>query len=263
MKVPENLDRFETLVAIMAQLRAPEGCPWDRKQTHASIRENLLEETYEVLEAIDLDDPARLREELGDLLMQIVFHAGMAAEAGQFNIGDVIRGISEKLVYRHPHIFGSVRVGGAEEVALNWEALKQAEREEGASRLAGVPASLPALAYSQSIQRRAARAGFDWPDTSGVIEKVAEEVGEIQSAAGDEERAREFGDLLFTLVNFARRMGIESEAALREANRRFYRRFTRIEELARERGKQLDKLTLAQLDELWEEAKKDEAGDVQ
>ena len=256
MSSVENLGQFNTLVDIIARLRAPDGCPWDRKQTHSSLRENLLEECYEVLEALDVRDSGELCGELGDLLMQIVLHAQIATEAGEFELADVISGINTKLIHRHPHIFGSVKVKDAEEVALNWEVLKQEEREVGTSLLDSVPRQMPALGYSQEIQRRVAQVGFDWEDVDGVIDKLAEEVGEFKRAGSQEQRAQEFGDVLFTLANIARRMGIDLEAALREANRRFYRRFTCMEELCRQRGLDFAKLSFADQNTLWEEAKK-------
>ena len=256
MSSVENLGQFNTLVDIIARLRAPDGCPWDRKQTHSSLRENLLEECYEVLEALDVRDSGELCGELGDLLMQIVLHAQIATEAGEFELADVISGINTKLIHRHPHIFGSVKVKDAEEVALNWEVLKQEEREVGTSLLDSVPRQMPALGYSQEIQHRVAQVGFDWEDVDGVINKLAEEVGEFKRAGSQEQRAQEFGDVLFTLANIARRMGIDLEAALREANRRFYRRFTCMEELCRQRGLDFAKLSFADQNTLWEEAKK-------
>jgi len=252
----KNLGQFSTLVDIIARLRAPDGCPWDRKQTHSSLRENLLGECYEVLEALDERDAGKLCGELGDLLMQIVFHAQIATEVGEFELADVISGINTKLIHRHPHIFGSVKVKDAEEVALNWEVLKQEEREVGTSLLDSVPREMPALGYSQEIQRRVAQVGFDWEDVDGVIDKLAEEVGEFKQAGSQEQRALEFGDLLFTLANIARRMGIDLEATLREANRRFYRRFTCMEELCHQRGLNFAELSFADQNTLWEEAKK-------
>ncbi len=260
MSSSEDLSNFYTLVKIFARLRAPDGCPWDRKQTHASLRENLLEECYETLEALDDGDSKKLCEELGDLLMQIVFHAQIAAEVGEFGIGDVVKSINAKLIHRHPHIFGSTKVKSAEEVAHNWEELKREEREAGTSILAGVPKQMPALGYSQAVQRRAAQVGFDWKEADDVIDKLVEEVKEFKQAGSQEERAREYGDLLFTLVNIARRMGIESESALRVANERFYRRFTYMEELCRQRGLDMSKMSLDELDALWEEAKKGVGG---
>ena len=256
MSLTENLGEFSTLVNIIAKLRAPDGCPWDRKQTHASLRENLLEECYEVLEALDEGDAGMLKGELGDLLMQIILHTQIATEAGEFELGDVIKGINTKLIHRHPHIFGSKKVEDAEEVALNWEILKQEEREAGTSILNSVPKQLPALGYSQAIQRRVAQVGFDWEDVDGVIDKLAEEVGEFKQAAIQEEKAREFGDLLFTLANIARRLGVDLEATLREANQRFYRRFTYMEELCRQRGLKFGELSFDEQNALWEEAKR-------
>jgi len=254
--LPENLSQFDTLVDIIAKLRAPDGCPWDRKQTHASLRENLLEECYEVLDALDEGDSGRLCQELGDLMMQIVLHAQIASEAGEFELGDVVNSINTKLIHRHPHIFGSLEVKDAEEVALNWEALKQEERGADTSILASVPKQMPALGYSQAIQRRVAQVGFDWKDIDGVIDKLAEEVGEFKQADTEKQRGREFGDLLFTLVNIARRLGVDSEAALREANQRFYRRFSYMEELCRQRGVNFADLSFDEQNTLWEEAKK-------
>jgi len=256
MSSPEDLSRFTALVDIIARLRAPGGCPWDKKQTHASLRENLLEECYEVLEALDEADAIKLCAELGDLLMQIVLHVQIAAEAGEFKLADVIRSINSKLIHRHPHIFGSLKVKSAEEVALNWEALKQEEREAGTSILDGVPKQLPALGYSQSIQRRVAGVGFDWEDVDGVIDKLVEEVSELKQASSQAQRINEFGDLLFTLANIARRLDIDLEAALREANQRFYRRFTYMEDLCRQRGLNFGGLSFDEQNALWEEAKK-------
>jgi tetrapyrrole methylase family protein/MazG family protein len=256
LSLPEDLSRFSALVDIIARLRAPDGCPWDRKQTHASLRENLLAECYEVLEALDEGDSTKLCDELGDLLMQIVLHAQIAGEAGEFGLGEVVANINTKLIHRHPHIFGSKKVRDAEEVALNWEVLKGEEREPGASVLESVPRQMPALGYSQEVQRRAAHLGFDWEDDGGVIDKLAEEVGEFQQADTEERKAEEFGDLLFTLANIARRMGTDLEAALREANKRFYKRFTYMEDACRQRGLNLGELSFDQQNKLWEEAKK-------
>jgi tetrapyrrole methylase family protein/MazG family protein len=253
---PEKLDQFATLVDIIAKLRAPDGCPWDRKQTHASLRENLLEECYEVLEALDEGEPEKLCDELGDLLMQIVLHAQIAAEGGEFKLGDVIKGINAKLIHRHPHIFGLKKVKNADEVAHNWEVLKGEEREAGTSILESVPKQMPALGYSQEVQRRVAQLGFDWEDVEGVIDKLVEEVREFQQTESSQQKAEEFGDLLFTLVNVARRQGIDTEAALREANKRFYQRFTYMEEVCRQRGVNFGDLSFDEQNKLWEEAKK-------
>ena len=256
MSIPQKLEQFATLVEIIARLRAPDGCPWDRKQTHASLRENLLEECYEVLHTLDEGDSGKLCEELGDLLMQVVLHSQIATEAGEFELGDVISSINAKLIHRHPHIFGSQKVKGAEEVAHNWEVLKQEEREAGTSILDSVPKQMPALGYSQEIQRRVAQVGFDWEDIDGVIDKLAEEVSEYKRAESQERRAQEFGDLLFTLVNIARRQGVDLEAELRQANQRFYRRFTYMEGVCRQRGIKLGELSFDEQNALWKEAKK-------
>jgi len=226
---PKDLSRFDALVEIIATLRAPDGCPWDRKQSHASLRGNLLSECYEVLEALDEGDADKLRGELGDLLMQIVLHAQIAREDGEFALGEVIEGLNRKLIHRPPHVFGARKGQAAEEVMQNWEALKKEEREEGVSMLGSVPKIMPALGYAHEIQRRAAWVGFDWEDISGIIDKLAEEVGEFQRAESQAEKASEFGDLLFTLANIALRMGIDAEAALRGANKRFYERFSYME----------------------------------
>ena len=260
MSLPESINQFASLMDIIARLRAPDGCPWDRKQTHASLRENLLEECYEVLEALDEGDSGKLREELGDLLMQIVLHAQIAAEAGEFELGDIVKSINTKLIHRHPHIFGSLKVKDASEVALNWEVLKKEEREADTSILDSVPRQMPALGYSQAIQRRVAQVGFDWKDIDGVIDKLAEEVGEFKQSDSQEKRAWEFGDLLFTLANIARRLGVDSEAALREANRRFYGRFTYMEEVCRQRGVNIGDLSFDEQNALWEEAKREVEG---
>jgi tetrapyrrole methylase family protein/MazG family protein len=256
LSTPQELDKFSTLVQIIARLRGPDGCPWDRKQTHAMLRKNLLGECYEVLDSLDDGDPARLCEELGDLLLQIMLHAQIAADNGEFEISDVIKSISKKIVRRHPHVFGDGEAKDAEEVMQNWEAIKREEREEDTSMLKGVPKSMPALGYSLEVQSRVARAGFDWEDDEGVIDKLAEEVREYRQAADDEEMAREYGDMLFTLVNIARRQGIDSESALREANRRFYNRFTSMEELCRQRGQIFSELTFMEQNALWEEVKR-------
>lgn len=248
---------FTNLVEIIARLRAPEGCPWDKKQTHQSLREFLLEETYEVLEALDENSSQKLCQELGDLLLQILLHAQIASESGKFTLEDVLRNINTKLIRRHPHIFGKTKVRSAEEVSHNWETIKKREREAGSSILDSVPRQMPALAYSQDIQRRVAQIGFDWENIDGVIDKLGEEVREFQQSRDEQERAEEFGDLFFTLVNIARRMGVDPEASLRQANRKFHRRFSYMEKLCRERGLNLGQLSFQEQNALWEEAKKD------
>jgi tetrapyrrole methylase family protein / MazG family protein len=247
---------FARLVEIIAKLRGPEGCPWDKKQTHTSLREYLLEESYEVLDALDEDNQTKLCQELGDLLLQIVLHARIASEAGEFDIEAVLKNINTKLVRRHPHVFGQTMVSNAEEVSHNWEQIKKSERHPEASILDSVPRQMPALAYSQEIQRRAAQIGFDWENIDGVIDKLVEEVKEYKETANQAEREDEFGDLFFTLVNVARRVGVEPEAALRQANRKFFRRFSGMEKLCRERGLDLGKMSFDEQNQLWEETKR-------
>ncbi len=254
-------DAFSRLVDILVKLRAPDGCPWDREQTHESLKRNLLEESYEVLDAIDRQDPRLLAEELGDVLLQIVFHAQIARESGRFTIDDVVNAISDKLVRRHPHVFGDAEIKDAREVEAQWEELKRKEREgkqQVESLLGKVPAETPALAYSQLIQDRASRSGFDWPNLEGVLDKVTEEVREVAQAPNQEEKAKEFGDVLFSLVNAGRWMGVYTEDALRGANARFTRRFTGMERLALERGQDFKALTLEEKERLWQEVKAQE-----
>jgi tetrapyrrole methylase family protein/MazG family protein len=250
------MDSFYTLVDIIAKLRSPEGCPWDRAQTHLSVKNNLLEESYEVVEALDAEDMDKLCEELGDLLMQIVFHAQMASESGNFDIEDVIDGINSKLIRRHPHVFGDAQAMTADEVLTKWNAIKREEGKADESILSGIPKEMPALAYSQAVQRRASHVGFDWEDAEEIIDKLAEEVAEIKKAKDHQQMVREFGDLLFTLVNIARRLDIDLEPALRGANMRFYQRFSCMEEMCRERGISLASLSLKEQDALWDEAKR-------
>jgi tetrapyrrole methylase family protein/MazG family protein len=250
----DDVRRLDGLVEVVRRLNAPDGCPWDREQTHETLRPHLLEETYEALEAIDRGDRAALEEELGDLLLQVLMHAEVGAREETFTLGDVVEHIARKLVRRHPHVFGDATARSAEEVYRNWEALKQAEKPR-ASILDGVPRTLPALAASHAIQGRARRVGFDWPDLRGPLEKLQEEVAELAGAENQGDREAEFGDVLFTLVNVADRLGVDAEQALRSANEKFRRRFGRLEELARERGLALQSLGLEALDRLWEEAK--------
>ena len=252
--IPDNLDEFDELVAIIARLRGPGGCPWDREQTHSSLKGNLTEEAYEVLEAIDKGDMQDLCEELGDLLLQVVLHAQIARDDGDFEIGNVIRGISTKLIRRHPHVFGDAEARDARQVIAHWETLK---REEGkGSLLSGLPRDMPALSYAQAVQRRVARVGFDWEEVKDVVRKLAEEVAEFEAAMEHRRKVEEFGDILFTLANVARRLDIDLEAALRGSNQRFYTRFCRMEELCKDRGMSLAALSLEEQDALWDEAKK-------
>ncbi len=255
----EDVRRFDGLHAIVARLHAPDGCPWDREQTHASLRPHLLEEAYETLEAIDAGDPSRLTEELGDVLLQVLMHAAVAARTGDFTLADITEHIARKLLRRHPHVFGEATAKTAEEVWQSWEALKQAEKPRD-SILEGVPSSLPALAASQSIQGRARRVGFDWPDLEGPLEKLIEEVQEFALAEGARDREDEFGDILFVLANIALRLGIDAEQALRRANTKFRRRFGAVEEAARNRNMDLAGLDIDGLNALWNQVKAAEDG---
>lgn len=252
-----SLESFQELIA---HLRAPEGCPWDREQDHQSLRPNLLEETFEVLEAIDADDSTAMQEELGDLLLQIVLHSQIASEYGEFNMNDVIRGIHRKIIQRHPHVFEDLSLGGeADAVIKNWERIKARERklngQEEKSLLDGVPASLPALTQAEIYQKRAARIGFDWKDLAGVLAKIPEEVQELQDAKNSGEQSAEIGDLLFTVVNIARWQQIDAESALREANRRFKTRFSYLEKKAHAAGRELSELTPEEMDQFWDQSK--------
>jgi len=255
MPYKRKLDAFSTLVDIIARLRGLDGCPWDKQQTHLSLKPNLLEECYEALEAIDEGDDRKLCEELGDILMQIALHSQIGQEDGQFSVEDVLRSINTKLIRRHPHVFGTTKVSSSQDVIQNWEAIKQEERGT-ASVLDGLPKGMPALAYSQTMQRRAARVGFDWKEIEGVVNKLGEEVEELRKSTSHEERVREFGDVLFALVNVARRLDVESEEALQLAGRRFRQRFQLMEEDCQRRGIVLSSLPLEEQDKLWEQAKK-------
>ena len=250
---------------LIVHLRAPEGCPWDRKQTHQSLRTNLLEEAYEVLDAIDRKESDELLEELGDLLLQIVLHAQIASENGDFTIFDVIAGIHRKITFRHPHVFADFEVAGVEGVTRNWENLKSQERSkkgESATKgiLASVPNELPALSKAQRFQERAARVGFDWPEIGPVMDKFQEELDEFKNARDDRERESELGDLLFALVNVIRWNGLDAESVLRQANNRFLKRFHFIEETVRSQGRKMTDLSLEEMDEIWDQAKRAEAG---
>jgi tetrapyrrole methylase family protein/MazG family protein len=250
---------FESFQEIVAHLRAPDGCPWDREQTHESLRTHLLEETYETLSAIDNGDKVAMEEEFGDLLLQIVLHAQIGYEAGEFTINSLIKKIYDKIVRRHPHVFGDLALDGVSGVLQNWERLKEAERKEKKEHkgiLDGVPSVLPALAQAQEYQDRAARVGFDWPQIEGVLDKVAEEVQEIKGATSVEEVAEEFGDLIFVLVNLARWKKVDAESALRETNLKFKHRFGYVEQGAKRQERSLSDMTLEEMDALWEESKK-------
>ena len=253
-----DIERLAALVEVVRRLRSPGGCPWDREQTHASLRATMLEEAYEVLEAIDEKSMPKLREELGDVLLQVLMQAQIAEEAGDFTLADVADSVRDKLVRRHPHVFGDTKVSGAEEVLRNWDALKAKEygRE---SALDGVQRSLPALQWAWSLQRRAANVGFDWRDVDGALEKVREELDELREAPTLEAREAEFGDLLFTMVNVARKLGINPEDALRGTTGRFEARFRTMEADARGNGRTLGEMEIEELDRYWEAAKEKEA----
>ncbi|MCL2140233.1 MAG: nucleoside triphosphate pyrophosphohydrolase [Dehalococcoidia bacterium] len=256
MDIPPELKRFESLVQVVASLRGPNGCPWDRAQTHESLREHLLEESYEALEALDDSDRTNLCSELGDLLLQIVLHAQIGKESGEFEIGDVVEAINRKLISRHPHVFGETSVKDVSEVLIRWEELKKNERQTGKGMLDGVPKTLPSLAYSQAVQERVSRVGFDCPKDEEVLDKLSEEIKEYQEVSTAREKSMELGDVLFTLANYARRQNIDLESALREANQKFYNRFSYMENLCREREQDLTKMTLEEKNELWSEAKR-------
>jgi len=254
-------EEFAALVDTVARLRAPGGCPWDREQTHASLKRYAIEETYEVIDAIDSGEPAKLEDELGDLLLQVLLHAQISSETNGFDIADVCARIREKLQRRHPHVFADVEVSGVDDVLHNWEQIKRAEpeHEERKSVLDGVPKSLPALMRAAKISKKAARTGFDWPEVGAIIEKLHEETAELEEAVakGDKSQVRsEIGDLLFTIVNIARFEGIDPEEALTEMLGRFTMRFNRIESEAAERGRDISDMTLEEMDAIWNEAKR-------
>jgi len=252
---------------LVHRLRQPDGCPWDREQDHQTLKPFLIEEAYEVYDALDHGAGPDLAEELGDLLLQIVLHAQYAAEEGVFDMSDVQRAVTTKIIGRHPHVFGDVVADTPDEVIRNWEQLKAAERAADGKKVRdpqmpdafkGLSRSLPALSYADEMQGRAAALGYDWPDLEGVIDKVAEEAIELLAATSDDERREEYGDLLFVLVNMGRKLGIDPEAALRSASRKFASRFARVERLAEEQGVELKALGLDALDDLWQLAKREE-----
>lgn len=249
---------FEDLLRIMDILRGEGGCPWDREQTHESIRKNFIEEVYEACEAIDLKDNTLLCEELGDVLLQVIFHADMAEDEGAFDINDVCDGVCRKLILRHPHIFGDTKAGTSAEVLDNWEAIKRIEKGQKtySDSIRQVAKSLPALMYAEKVQKKAKKAGFDWPDISGALDKIDEEKAELVRAMhGDGDVADELGDLLFAVVNTARFLDVDPEEALERASAKFVGRFCRMEELAGEQG--LDGMSLEEMDRLWDRAKKE------
>ena len=257
-------DVFEELVDVIATLRGENGCPWDREQTHETLKSTLIEETYETLEAIDAGDPKKLKEELGDLLLNVLLQAQIAAEHEDFDIYGVIETLTEKLIRRHPHVFGDVDAKDSETVVKNWEAIKRQEAgyEDRESVLDGIPNALPMLLRAQKIQNRAARVGFDWEELTDVVAKVEEELEEVKASINKnqpEETAMELGDLLFAIVNLCRFMDIQAEETLRGANRKFIARFKWMEAELERRGTNFEAQNLESLDEIWEEAKKAEA----
>ncbi len=248
---------FDDLASVMARLRRPGGCPWDRAQTPRTLRPYLLEETYEVLEAIDRDDQPALREELGDLLLQVIFHAQMAEEEEHFSVGDVVDGLVRKLIERHPHVFADVQLDTAEAVLAHWQNAKQARRE---APFAGIPETLPALARAQKVQERVRTLGFRWPDLRAAAAKVRAELDELEAARDAPAAADELGDAFFTLINMAIFQGVDAEQALRDATRKFVDRFERVEALAKASGRPLRAHSLDELLALWQQAKSGHAG---
>ncbi|HOT39920.1 MAG TPA: nucleoside triphosphate pyrophosphohydrolase [Candidatus Syntrophosphaera sp.] len=256
------MKEFQKLVDIIAQLRDPvSGCPWDIKQTPQSLIPNMVEELYEVVEAIEDGDNVALMEELGDLLLHIVMQAQLASESGAFNIIDVLNHINDKLVRRHPHVFGELELKDADTVKKNWERLKKAEKQERKSVLEGIPRALPALIYAQRMQEKAASVGFDWDDVPPILEKIDEETKELKSALETQDQTRikeEVGDLLFTIVNLARKLHLDAESALKETARKFSKRFQYIEEQYRQNGENINEASLEELNSFWELSKKEE-----
>jgi tetrapyrrole methylase family protein/MazG family protein len=249
---------FQRLVEIMARLRAPGGCPWDREQSREDLKPYLVEETYEVLDAIDRKDPKMLCEELGDLLLQVVFHAQIAHEEGSFDVDDVCRSINQKLIRRHPHVFGDTRADTPDQVLRNWEAIKVEEKGGDGSVLQGVPKVLPALLKAHRLQQKAAHVGFDWEEVSQVMDKVEEEWREFREEVEQDRKAgirEEFGDFLFALVNLGRFLELDPEDALQASNAKFISRFQAVEKEARELGKDIHGMDLAEMDALWERVK--------
>jgi tetrapyrrole methylase family protein/MazG family protein len=250
----------DELKKIVARLRAPDGCPWDQEQTHESIRSQLLEECYEALEAIDEKDDTMLKEELGDVLLHVIFHAQLAEERGVFTLQDVAQGISDKLVRRHPHVFGQDqdKLSTSGEVLKRWDELKKLEKPERKGALAGIPPILPALMRAQEVQKKAAKVGFDWKELQPVLQKVREELAELENELDTPERmADELGDLLFSVVNLARHLKLDAEQCCRDATNKFVRRFEKVEKLAGEKGLRMEEADLQQLDLLWEQAKRE------
>ena len=247
---------YEGVAQILERLLGPEGCPWDKEQTREALAGMFLEECYEFIEAVEEGDTDKMVEELGDVLFHVMFQLKLGEDNGEFTREDVLGTLVEKLLRRHPHVFGDKQVSGADEAIASWDAVKRQEKAaSGGSILEGVPKNMPALAYAQAVQARAERAGFDWDSFQGVLDKVTEELSEIQAASTDDERESELGDLLFSVVNAARWLNIDAEASLRGTNRRFYQRYAIMERLSRERGVSFDTLSMDEKEALWQEAK--------
>ena len=254
---------FEQLVQVMAALRGPKGCPWDKAQTHESIKRNTIEEAYEVASAIEESNYEKLKEELGDLLLQVIFHSQMASEANRFNITDVVRDLVGKLIERHPHVFGERRVETPEQALAQWESIKASEHQKAGSLMDGLAWALPSLMLAHHAQKRAAQVGFDWNDPIPALQKLKEEISEVESVLRNERENKakledEIGDLLFAAVNVARLSGVDAEMALRKATRKFVTRFKAIEETARRQGKNLNEMSLEEMDTIWEIVKERE-----
>jgi tetrapyrrole methylase family protein/MazG family protein len=258
MSHSDSSSSIDRLRVIVAKLRAPDGCPWDREQTHATLKPHLLEECYELIDAIDDQDDEALLEELGDLLLQVVLHAQMAGEEGRFQFDQVADRIADKLVLRHPHVFGENKLSTSDAVLRQWDAIKRSEKQERKSILDGVPRTLPALSKAQKVQVKAARAGFDWPEAQDVLAKIREEISEIEAAQSPDQLSDELGDLLFSIVNFARKRKLDAESLLQAATEKFSRRFRTIERLAAEKDIRLSSLSLQEMDQLWNETKQTE-----
>jgi len=253
-----NLESFAHLQQIVERLRAPDGCPWDREQTHASLRGALVEECYEVIEAIENSDDANLREELGDLLLHVVMHARMAEERGAFVLQDVAAEICEKMIRRHPHVFSDQLATTSSDVLRQWEQIKRTEKGESTGTLDGLPKASPALLRAQNAQKKAARVGFDWPDVEPVFEKFKEEIGEVREALALQDIGQieaEIGDVLFTAVNLARKLGVDAETALAGSTNRFIARFQEVERVLAKQGRKVEGTELSELDEIWESVK--------
>ncbi len=263
-KIDDSEKLFSILLGVMKKLRSPEGCIWDREQNHKTIKRNLIEETYEAVESIDNDDFEGLKEELGDLMLQVVFHSQIAAESKKFDISEVLRGVINKLVRRHPHVFKGLVLKDSKEILASWEEIKKKEKKKKSGKpvsvFSGIPKSLPSLHFASEIQTRASRLGFDWNDKMSVFKKLEEEIAEMKQEVKEGSKnnvSSEIGDVVFTIVNFSRHTGIDCEESLYEASRRFIKRFDFMEKYAEEKNLNFKKLSLEEKDKIWEIAKKE------